>query len=311
MMNRQDTIKTLQQIAAEIAQEMGYTEMRVGEDRQKGIWGEGFTRYLEETYGECTKEIRWFKPDAPKDLAFGDNIEFSFRISNPQICIDHWETDGTLANVEFSDWNNKLYQEYEKEKSSMEEQLGRELTKEEDATLEAKHPYRTGNFKPRYYQIFEGDDMQGMEFLNKILEKWNKAVCRKTALTDKNSIIDKVCINYQKDDTELTSLFFDFPVKADKNLLLEAYAHIQKACNGDTVVRLINPVLTKNGNEKELEGKKMDSFFTKDENLIYEGNYKDFLESFNGRELETGICRLMDSEMDGDVAKGTQLDFIW
>lgn len=311
MMNRQDTIKTLQQIAAEIAQEMGYTEMRVGEDRQKGIWGEGFTRYLEETYVECTKEIRWFKPDAPKDLAFGDNIEFSFRFSKPQICIDHRETDGALANVEFSDWNNKLYQEYEKEKSSMEEQLGRELTKEEDATLEAKHPYRTGNFKPQYYQIFEGDDMQGMEFHNKILEKWNKAVCRKTALTDKNSIIDKVCINYREYDTELTSLFFDFPVKADKNLLLEAYAHIQKACNGDTVVRLINPVLTKNGEEKELEGEKMDAFFTEEENGIYEGNYKDFLESFNGRELETGICRLMDSEMDGDTAKGSLLDFIW
>lgn len=311
-MNRQDTIKTLQQIAAEIAQEMGYTEMRVGENRQKGIWGEGFTRYPEETYVECTKEIRWFKPDAPKDLAFGDNIEFSFRFSKPQICIDHREIDGALANVEFSDWNNKLYQEYEKEKSSMEEQLGRELTKEEDATLEAKHPYRTGNFKPRYYQIFEGDDMQGMEFHNKILEKWNKAVCRETALTDKNSIIDKVCINYRKYDTELTSLFFDFPVKADKNLLLEAYAHIQKACNGDTVVRLINPVLTKNGDEKELEGKKMDSFFTKDENGIYEGNYKDFLESFNGRELETGICRLIDIEMDGNTTiKGSFLDFIW
>lgn len=311
-MNRQDTIKTLQQIAAEIAQEMGYTEMRVGENRQKGIWGEGFTRYPEETYVECTKEIRWFKPDAPKDLAFGDNIEFSFRFSKPQICIDHREIDGALANVEFSDWNNKLYQEYEKEKSSMEEQLGRELTKEEDATLEAKHPYRTGNFKPRYYQIFEGDDMQGMEFHNKILEKWNKAVCRETALTDKNSIIDKVCINYRKYNTELTSLFFDFPVKADKNLLLEAYAHIQKACNGDTVVRLINPVLTKNGDEKELEGKKMDSFFTKDENGIYEGNYKDFLESFNGRELETGICRLIDIEMDGNTTiKGSFLDFIW
>lgn len=311
-MNRQDTIKTLQQIAAEIAQEMGYTEMRVGENRQKGIWGEGFTRYPEETYVECTKEIRWFKPDAPKNLAFGDNIEFSFRFSKPQICIDHREIDGALANVEFSDWNNKLYQEYEKEKSSMEEQLGRELTKEEDATLEAKHPYRTGNFKPRYYQIFEGDDMQGMEFHNKILEKWNKAVCRETALTDKNSIIDKVCINYRKYDTELTSLFFDFPVKADKNLLLEAYAHIQKACNGDTVVRLINPVLTKNGDEKELEGKKMDSFFTKDENGIYEGNYKDFLESFNGRELETGICRLIDIEMDGNTTiKGSLLDFIW
>ena len=93
MMNRQDTIKILQQIAAEIAQEMGYTEMKIGEDRQKGIWGESFTRYLEETYGECTKAIRWFKPDAPKDLAFGDNIEFSFRFSYPQVCIDHRKTD--------------------------------------------------------------------------------------------------------------------------------------------------------------------------------------------------------------------------
>lgn len=114
MMNRQDTIKTLQQIAAEIAQEMGYTEMKIGEDRQKGIWGESFTRYLEETYGECTKAIRWFKPDAPKDLAFGDNIEFSFRFSDPQVCIDHRKTDGSLANVEFSDWNSEIYNEYEK-----------------------------------------------------------------------------------------------------------------------------------------------------------------------------------------------------
>ena len=311
MMNRQDTIKTLQQIAAEIAQEMGYTEMKIGEDRQKGIWGESFTRYLEETYGECTKAIRWFKPDAPKDLAFGDNIEFSFRFSDPQVCIDHRKTDGSLANVEFSDWNSEIYNEYEKEKSIMEEQLGRKLTKEEEAPIEAKHPYRTGNFRPKEYQVFENDKMQGMGFLNRILEKWNKAVCRKTALTDKNSIIDKVCINYREYDTELTSLFFDFPVKADKNLLLEAYAHIQKACNGDTVVRLINPVLTKNGEEKELEGEKMDAFFTEEENGIYEGNYKDFLESFNGRELETGICRLMDSEMDWDTTKGSLLDFIW
>lgn len=159
MMNRQDTIKTLQQIAAEIAQEMGYTEMKIGEDRQKGIWGESFTRYLEETYGECTKAIRWFKPDAPKDLAFGDNIEFSFRFSDPQVCIDHRKTDGSLANVEFSDWNSEIYNEYEKEKSIMEEQLGRKLTKEEEAPIEAKHPYRTGNFRPKEYQVFENDKM--------------------------------------------------------------------------------------------------------------------------------------------------------
>ena len=134
-MNRQETIKTLQQIAADIAQEMGYTEMRVGEDRQKGIWGESFTRYLEETYGECTKEIKWFKPDAPEYLTYGDNIEFSFRFSSPQVCIDHRKTDGSLAEVEFSDWNPEIYNGYEKEKSTMEEQLGRKMKKEEDLKL--------------------------------------------------------------------------------------------------------------------------------------------------------------------------------
>ena len=61
-MNRQETIKTLQQIAAEIAQEMGYTEMRVGEDRQKGVWGEGFTRYLEETLWNVPRKSDGLNP---------------------------------------------------------------------------------------------------------------------------------------------------------------------------------------------------------------------------------------------------------
>ena len=175
MMNRQETIKTLQQIAAEIAQEMGYTEMRVGEDRQKGIWAERFTRYLEETYGECTQEIKWFKPDAPEDMTYGDNIEFSFRFSSPQVCIDHRKTDGCLAEVEFSDWNSEIYNECQKEKDAKEEQLGRKLTKEENTSLEAKYPYRTGSFRPKEYQVFENDKAQGMGFLNLILEKWQKA----------------------------------------------------------------------------------------------------------------------------------------
>lgn len=42
-------------------------------------------------------------------------------------------------------------------------------------------------------------------------------------------------------------------------------------------------------------------------------NYLDFLteKEIRLRELETGICRLMDSEMDGDTTKGSLLDFIW
>lgn len=177
-MNRMEAIKTLQQMAASIAYNMGYTEMYIGEERQKGIWGENFTKFLEEKYGECTKTIKWFKPEFPVDMSYGNNIEFSFRFSNPQICIDNRVLDGSLANVEFSDFNTKLFHEYKNEKDTKEEELGRFLTNEEDLLLQKKYPYLTGDFKPREYQVFEGDNGLGMKLLNILLGEWN-TVCKK------------------------------------------------------------------------------------------------------------------------------------
>jgi hypothetical protein len=77
-MDRNDTIARLQKIGAEIAQEMGYLEMVVGEDRSQGIWGERLTDYLEKKYGNCSLEIKWFKKDKPADLIYGDNIASRF-----------------------------------------------------------------------------------------------------------------------------------------------------------------------------------------------------------------------------------------
>ena len=46
-MDRKETIKTLQNIGAKLAEEYGYYNVIIGEDRQKGFWGEKFTEYLE------------------------------------------------------------------------------------------------------------------------------------------------------------------------------------------------------------------------------------------------------------------------
>jgi len=99
-MNRQESIKTLQTIVNRIAQKYGYTEMVAGQDKQKGIWDEAFTNFLEEKYGDCSTEIKWFKPG--DDYSY---VEFRFRFSNPVIAIKFRDDQKreTLASLEFSD----------------------------------------------------------------------------------------------------------------------------------------------------------------------------------------------------------------
>ena len=173
MMDRQTAIKKLQQIGAKIAEQMGYTEMVVGEDRCKGIWGETLTKHLEEKYGECTKEINWFKENKPEDLHYGDNISFDFRFANPRLSIDHRKVDGSFASIELSDFSSREYTKYEKAKAA----LGENPSREEKSALEKEWEarYRTGNFKVKEIQVFEGDDNRGMEFLQILLDAWNNA----------------------------------------------------------------------------------------------------------------------------------------
>lgn len=51
-------------------------------------------------------------------------------------------------------------------------------------------------------------------------------------------LYEHVMSEYKKYDTELNSLFFDFPVHMSKSDILVTYEHLQHDINGDYVVRL-------------------------------------------------------------------------
>lgn len=101
-----------------------------------------------------------------------------------------------------------------------------------------------------------------------------------------------VMSEYKKYDTELNSLFFDFQVHMFKSDILAVYERLQYDINGDFVVRLKNP------KQEELKDGDVIIYGDSEESLttgydeLYDGNCKEFLESFNDRELETGLCRL-------------------
>lgn len=175
-MNRDQAIKTLQLIGAEIAKEMGYTEMVIGEDRQKGVWGENFTKFLETEYGECTKEIKWFKENKPNNLSYGDNIEFSFRFSSPQLIIDHRNVDGSLASIELSDFCHSAYIARENELKALSEE---ERGKKKEIKERYNPLVHTGEFRISEIQVFMGDDGKGLEYLDMLRNAWNEATEQK------------------------------------------------------------------------------------------------------------------------------------
>lgn len=132
--------------------------------------------------------------------------------------------------------------------------------------------------------------------------------------TDAADIEDYIFDEYRNYDSELNSLYFDFEVDGlTQAELLELYASIQEQINGDSVMRLTDVVLEGDDpNDMRIWGKEADAFIPEGEyQEIYKGNYKDFLESFNGRELETGFCRVMDVEEKGDLIGGDKLCFVF
>lgn len=137
----------------------------------------------------------------------------------------------------------------------------------------------------------------------------------KKAYTTENQIKSQVYNLYNHESTELSSLFFDFDVRMAKGKLLQIYADIQQQINGDSVVYLENPVflMPQSGQLCHIvEGKRGNIITDKNRNEIYEGNYRSFLESFNEREHDTGLYRIMDAEeTEEGLIKGIKLDFIW
>lgn len=104
-MTRDDVINELQQLCSELAKEFGFNEMVVGEDRQKGIWGEKLTEWLEAKYGSCTKEIRWFSNDQKS------YVEFWFRFASPVLSIRL--KDGAFGSIQIDQKYNPQTKQYE------------------------------------------------------------------------------------------------------------------------------------------------------------------------------------------------------
>lgn len=101
-MNREELIKTCHKILKEICGKYGYEYLVENEDRQKGLYGESFTKVLESDFGECTKGYLVYKNENDKSSYFS----FRFRFANPCISFNSYEErDGrpveSFAEIEF------------------------------------------------------------------------------------------------------------------------------------------------------------------------------------------------------------------
>ena len=129
-------------------------------------------------------------------------------------------------------------------------------------------------------------------------------------LYTKSEIKEQVYEDYIQGTWELDAYYFDFDVCGKKGMLLKAYADIQNTINSDEVVLLHNVSYKEKGGYVEVTGDVDNHDFDEIYNEMYEGNYKDFLESYNGKEKETGLYRLLDSSYKNGKITGTKLHFI-
>lgn len=121
-------------------------------------------------------------------------------------------------------------------------------------------------------------------------------------------LYEHVMSEYKKYDTELNSLFFDFPVHMFKSDILAAYKRLQHDINGDYVTRFKSPKQEVLENGVVIIYGDCEKSLASEYDEIYDGNCKEFLESFNDRELEAGICRI-DGTQKGKIG-GVKFDFI-
>lgn len=146
-----------------------------------------------------------------------------------------------------------------------------------------------------------------------------KAIAKSTAdntmpvYTDSRSIKNKIYEEYRKNDTELNSLFFDFQVKMPEKELLKIYSEVVHVINGDDVIKLEDvKIQSSDFSTNTIIGRKMNLIPEGQYEEIYEGSFKDFLESFNNREKETGLYRItLIAENALKIVSGYKLDFVW
>lgn len=79
-MTREELIKEMRLAGSRIAKKYGLDTMKVGEDRQKGIWGEGLTQYLENKEGPCDMFVNW-----TNGVDKYPCVDFDFRFATPRL----------------------------------------------------------------------------------------------------------------------------------------------------------------------------------------------------------------------------------
>lgn len=91
--SRDEVIARMKKVAADFAERLGYDILTAGEDRQKGIWGEALTYYLERHRGSCTEELKWTSDTKP------GSVTFRFRFATPSISIRTYEDGGRRSSM--------------------------------------------------------------------------------------------------------------------------------------------------------------------------------------------------------------------
>ena len=112
-------------------------------------------------------------------------------------------------------------------------------------------------------------------------------------ITSRDEFIAHVVEEYQKCDTELNGLFFNFDVQMTEADIITGYAHLQHVINGDTVFRKDGGRIVDWDDE---------NFIPKDggyDQMFY-GNAMDYLEGYNWQH----------SNIFGRYAEEEEVDFI-
>ena len=106
---RAEFIAKVRRFAEHLAKEYNCDRVTVGEDRQKGVWGEGMTKWLEEKCGgDCSTNITWdggeekivskyiTKPQPER------RVELRFRFDSPCVGVE-LDYRKMFAELQFSD----------------------------------------------------------------------------------------------------------------------------------------------------------------------------------------------------------------
>lgn len=176
-MNREQSIKALKELGAEIAKELGYDAV-IYEKRGAGpVWDSiNLTEKLEAQYGDCSSCVRFVRADMQNGQKYGDEVRFDFRFTNPRLLIDKRKTpEGTLASIELSDWNSDNSTIIDKEMEKIGLKFGDDGYLKKKRELEEKYPLHTGNFSISESQVFfghHGDTSTALGYLNRLINGW-------------------------------------------------------------------------------------------------------------------------------------------